>query len=320
MKNVLIIISILCFANAAYAQIKVVDSKTQEGIPYVAIAFDEKNGLYTNDVGEFELDQIVGDSIHLSSIGYKSKTVVLNSIKNKIIYLTPDEYQLAEIIISNKKIKGKTKKVKPIKHNDFLKSHRLLIGEEMAIYIPNNFDSNSDIELKSILIPIVTKTISFDKSLNGKKQRVKKLKFSGLYRISFYENDNGKPGKQFDYENCTIVINEKRTVVKLNLDDFDVELPKNGLFVGVQNLGETDENNNLISETPFILKETKKGVVKIVRPTKPYFPVHYNTSKHETFYRYIFGNDKKWKPFFKHGKVRKGEFHNVSLGYELTLY
>ncbi len=319
MKKAFILIFLIQISNLVFGQIRVVDSISNEGVPFVNIRFDKDNGVYTDDNGEFNLTDITKNNIFLSSIGYKNKTVDLKVIKNNIIYLSPDNYELDEVIISKKTKKAKTKKIKPIKHNDFLKSHRLIVGGELAVLILNNFNSN-DVELKSLLIPVITKTISFDNSMSGKVQRVKRLPFSALYKITFYENFGGEPGRQINYENITIVLNEKSTIANLNLEKYNINLPSEGVFIGILNLGKTDKNGKLVSTSPFEIRKGKNGMVKVVKPTKPYFPVYYKENKNKTFSRYTFEENKDWKIFYRHGKVKSGEHHYISVGYEVKIY
>jgi hypothetical protein len=319
MRHFLIFIFFLLAGKINCQQVIVKDSISKMHIPYVAITFGHDNGFYSNSEGMFELNDVIGDTLTLYSIGYKKKTILKKDITANTINLVEDELILEEVVISNKPKKFKTEKVKPERHNDFLDSHRLIIGDELAVYIPNHLDSK-DIEIKSLLIPIVNKTISFDKDMVGKKQRVKKLPFSALYKVCFYKNDSGKPGGKIEHKNITVILDEKSTLVELDVEKYNIELPLEGIFVSIINLGKVDENNKLISETPFQLKNSKNGLVKIAKPTKPFFPVCYSGKVHKTFYRYTFEENEDWKIFYKHKNVKQGEFHNISFGYELKIY
>lgn len=321
-RNIFIYISLFVIStNSVNAQIKIMDSVTHKAIPYATIKFNKDNGLYCDENGEFSIDEISNntDSLYISCLGYIEKKIELKSLQEGLIYLSPYTYELEEIVISNKTKKGTTKKIKPISHNDFLQAHMLYIGGELAIYIPNT-DSYENVELKKLFIPIVTKTISFEKEKESKKQQVKKISFSTLYKISFYENNNGKPGKRLEYENITTILNEKSTIAILDLEKYSISLPQEGFFVGILNLGPTNDKGQLIPTSPFLEKETDKGVVKVVKPIKPYFPVYYNKKNNETFFRYTFGNDDNWISFFKHGTKKEGEYHNIGIGYEIKIY
>ena len=319
MIRILFTFILFCFFSSILGQVKVLDSISKKPIPFVAVTFDDNNGLYTNQIGEFDLNVITKDTIVLYSLGYKQRTVSLKLLKDQTIYLVPINIALNEIVVSNKKKKSKSKKVKPIKHNDFLKSYGLLIGEEMAIYVPNN-QANYDNELKNILIPVVTKTISFEKSFVGKSQRIKKLPFSALFKISFYQNIEGIPGEKLYDEIITIKIDEKLKIASLDLENYDIEIPKEGFFVGMLNLGKTDINGKLISSSPFVYKKIKNKTKKVLIRTKPFFPIYFKEKSHKTYLRYTFSKNKVWKPLVMYGSMKKYKFHNISLGYEIKMY
>lgn len=319
MKKSMVILIIMLITFSTFGQIKVVDSISNKGVSFVAITFEKNNGLYTNEEGFFSLDEIKSEQISLSCLGYSSKTINLKSIIDNTIYLSPINFELTEVIITDKPRKSKIKKIKPNGHNDFMQSHRLGIGGELAMFIPNEYE-DKDIELKGLILPIVTKTISFDNSYEGKAQRLKELPFSTLYKISFYANENNKPGERYNYGNITVVLDEKTTEVDIDLESYNITLPKEGFFISLLNLGKADEDGKLIPITPFELIEVDNRMVKFSRPTKPYFPVYYEENKNKTFFRYSFNNDKNWITFYKHGKKKEGEHHNIGLGYELKIY
>lgn len=320
MRKFVIFIILLITSEQVKSQFKVVDSTTIKGIPYVAIKFDSNNGLYTNNKGVFSIKDITVDSIWLSSLGYKTRLIKLNELTNNVIYLSPKSYELKEVLISNKKIKSKKVKVKPQKHDKIQLSHWMMIGEEVAILLENNFNSN-DVDILNVSFPIINKTISFDKDMAGKTQRLSKLPFSTLFRITFYENFDGLPGEQINFQTITILIDEKSDIITLDLEKFDIRLPIEGLFVGILNLGSADEKGNLISSSPFVYKENSKGEnVKFIRPTKPFLPVHFYEQKHKTFTRYSFDDNQNWRYLQAKTKMKNEKYHNFSLGCEVVVY
>jgi len=307
--------------NFLYSQetIIVLDNNTKQPISFVAISFDNDNGFYTNSNGSFSLKEVKGEVLFLSCLGYKSKSIILDTIKDNIIYLEPDNIQLNEVILSNKKSKFKKKKIKSIKHNDFLNAQIISIGVEFASFLPNKY-SEKEVQIKKIIIPVVTKTISFSKDLIGKNQTVKKLPFSTIYKINIYENNNGLPGQELLYENITCLFNEKSNTFEIDIDKYNIYLPKEGLYVGLLNLGLADETGELIPTTPYIEKTNKDGVViKIGKSVKPYFPVNIIKDYSQTFFRETFDENKKWKILSKNN-LPKDKSHNINFGYELKIY
>lgn len=313
-------LTIILLFNISFSQdkITIVDQNTKAPISYVSIAFDKSdNGFFSDKKGTFKFEKLVGvNEIYISCLGYESKLLNINKI-NDIIFLKPKGIDLPEIIFSNKKSKLKTIKVKDKSHNNFLDGHMVAIGEELCYLIKTTKTST---QLKNITIPIITKTISFENKFNNKKQTVKKLHFSTLYKISFYSNDNGKPSDIVVNDEITTVLNQKRRKNSIDLEKYNIEIPKNGLFVGLKNLGPIDDNGKLISKTPYRIIITKNGNKKTLNITKPYFPVLKTESEVKTYHRQTFGVKKDWRQFYQYGGKKSNEIHNISLGYKIDFY
>ena len=311
--NLLLVISYnLCFTQTEI--VTILDKETHKLIPFVTVSFGENDGIYSDIEGKFSLELIVNDTIILSSIGYKTQTVLKNSIQTNTIYLQPTNVLLEEVIVSNKKKKFKLIKSKPINDKDFLNSYKNPIGSEIACLIPNNY-GDKDVQIKSILIPSYNKTMT--KEMN--KQVLKRHTFKTIYKITFLQNENGIPGDEIKTDFITLIFDEKTDTSKLNIEIQQIYLPKNGCFISLLNLGPADENGNLIPTSPFYEKQTSKGLMRFSKPIKPYFPINFDKNEIQTFVRHMFNEDKDWKPFYFR-KNRTSEFHNLSLGYELKVF
>ncbi|WP_299608828.1 carboxypeptidase-like regulatory domain-containing protein [uncultured Aquimarina sp.] len=88
---------------------KVVDKKTNQPIPYATIQIGENEGVVTNEEGSFNitLDDIQSkkiDSIYISSMGYATVGVSVQSITDSIIYIEPKAIELKSVFISNKNL------------------------------------------------------------------------------------------------------------------------------------------------------------------------------------------------------------------------
>ena len=192
------------------------------------------------------------------------------------------------------------------------------IGIEFASFLPNEFSDN-EVQLKTVIIPVVTKTISFNEDLIGKNQTVKKLPFSTKYKLKIYENNDGIPGRELLFENITFLLNEKSNNFEIDVEEYDIYIPKEGLYIGLLNLGQADENGKLIPASPYTEKMTENGIVKIANPVKPYFPINTVKDSKSTFFRQLFDNDTNWKLFSK-GNMNKNKPHNISFGYRIKIY
>ncbi len=84
---------------------RVVDIKTNEGIPYATVQFSEDRGIITNEEGRFSINLNSGikqqDSIYISSMGYKKTAVPFKASLDSIIYIEPKAIELNEVYLFN---------------------------------------------------------------------------------------------------------------------------------------------------------------------------------------------------------------------------
>lgn len=314
----------LCF-NLCLSQqkIKILDFKTNNPIPFVTVILDNNTGIYADESGDIELAFLKSDTIHLSCLGYENKEIVVKEIRDEKVYLLPTTTILNEVVVTNRKPNFKKVKVKESKHNNFMEGHMLIIGGELSCLIDNpNNEKNA--QLNSVTIPVITKTISFSKEDAGEKQLVNKIKFASKFKMTFYENDGGKPGTPiYTQSNIVFILSQENDAFKIDLSVYNIDLPSKGMFIGFVNLGPVDENDRLIQTEPFEIKEFKGKQIKVAKPTKPYFPVINKEYKPKTFYRFSFETTEttnEWEVFYKHGKKVDAEVHTIGIGYELGIY
>lgn len=106
MKLILKCLLVISTISFSYSESKsqsfgiVKDSVTNDPVPYVNIwLHGESIGTTTNENGEFSFkSNLNGRKVILSSIGYKTKEVVISS-KQEIIFLKPEIIQLKEVVI-----------------------------------------------------------------------------------------------------------------------------------------------------------------------------------------------------------------------------
>ncbi|WP_019668235.1 carboxypeptidase-like regulatory domain-containing protein [Eudoraea adriatica] len=84
---------------------RVVDIKTNEGIPYATVQFSEDRGIITNEEGRFSINLNSGikqqDSIYISSMGYKKTAVPFKASLDSVIYIEPKAIELNEVYLFN---------------------------------------------------------------------------------------------------------------------------------------------------------------------------------------------------------------------------
>ena len=85
---------------------KLIDSTTQNPIPFATIAIDDNTGVISNDNGEFNITinkKITSkDSLYINCLGYEEKSLSIEKFSDSIIYLNPKAIDLSEVFLTNK--------------------------------------------------------------------------------------------------------------------------------------------------------------------------------------------------------------------------
>ena len=110
MKNLFFQLSFLffCLSNltAQTTKGKVVDKKTLQPIPNVAIQASKKIGGFSDENGVFSFEVKNIKQLTFSCLGYETRTISIDSLKliNFIVKLVESENNLDEVVLSNQKI------------------------------------------------------------------------------------------------------------------------------------------------------------------------------------------------------------------------
>jgi len=87
---------------------KIIDQETLEPIPYVSIVLNDTNGGISNEEGDFSITIPIrtskNDSVYFSSIGYKTKAVLIQKTENITITLDPEVMELSNVYITGQKL------------------------------------------------------------------------------------------------------------------------------------------------------------------------------------------------------------------------
>jgi CarboxypepD_reg-like domain len=226
MKNIQLIIFTCFFSINLLSQStkdlkgKIIDSKTKEAIPYASVGLIGANeGISSDEKGAFSFTNVhVKDTLIVSCVGYINVKIAVSDFKS-VVELTP-------IIIELKTLTINPKKSKTIDINGFGKKN-------MGYDIGNNviklmqiaqFIENPDGKtwyLKEIKIGRRKKTYL------GKNQKTQ-------FKVRFYGVDSiGKPNSKDIFESL-IVKNEADRVIKINIENKKLVLPRNGLFIAIE--------------------------------------------------------------------------------------
>ncbi len=131
MKNLISISMITLFGAIAYCQVikgTIYHSETKTPLPYTAVYFTGTLvGTSSDEDGQFELDitKYKSSPLTIRAIGYQ--TFILDSLlDNKLykIYLTPDLFEIEEVLVETKNLEKKRKANLKLFRREFLGTSR----------------------------------------------------------------------------------------------------------------------------------------------------------------------------------------------------
>ena len=208
----------LLISTISFGQITIQDKETKEPVSFATISFGNGNGLLADDEGKFvftkELYRDI-DSLHITSIGYKELHLATENLAQTIL-LEPLANQLQEVIVQVKpKGKFKIRKLKPTVHEDYFKCWLPTIESEIAVFFPNKEKKTK--QITKLYLPVKTEAADWSKR---KRTNTKKRSFSTLFKVNFYENNEGFPGDVLSYEQVVFrVTQESEAVFELDIKD-----------------------------------------------------------------------------------------------------
>lgn len=263
---------------------KVLDIKTKTPLSYVNVMVENNYiGASSDKKGLFKLklnDSIKNGNIIFSAIGYKTIKLPFQYFKNsKEVFLTKDLIELDKVVIDSKY------NTEDIKLNVFKKKKCNLL-----------YSTNPFIKGKSLWIPYRKNEPTIEglyfpneltKSTYLKKVVVFMKSFTeeSVFRIHIYNIDkNGFPNKSIIN---TPIQKMKRGdhLLTINLKDYDIEMPKRGVFIGIELL--------LVKQNISYVKNQENEKAKLISPFLYYIPTPLSKNKSYIFYRFTKGSWKK---------------------------
>lgn len=228
-RKFLIAISLLVGCISFSQQYVVVNDSTKLPVPFVSYSLYNEGAIigggYSNEKGSISIKKEFS-KIVLSCIGYENSELIQNFIKNDTLLLKPVVYHLNEVVID-----PKAKKETALLGNYNTKLKSLLgaaTGMEICTYIENPYHEPKTIQ--SVLFKI----------RNHSKAKVG-------FKIHLYERDSltGEPKRELITQDIVIISEEsKKEKIEFNVRAYDLELPANGAFLGIEWLGNLDEESN----------------------------------------------------------------------------
>lgn len=309
MRIILVLILLTC--NLGNTQISITDSISNYPVSYATISFGNGNGIFADDEGQFTFTRKIYpdiDSLFISALGFKNLSIATKTIP-KQLYMQPEADELDEVLIGvklDRKFKKET--LKPYLDDDYYRCWLPTIESEIAVYFPKT--TTKDQKLSHVLFPIALESKDWKKR---KKSNSDKKPFSTLFKVKFYKNKNGLPGKVLTFETIVFRATEKNgDVFELNVDGYDIYVPENGFFVSLQALGYTDQNGKLLPNKKYKEIISKNGTVKIPTNFRPLLPFTDKIESPKTYIKRVFIEGNNWIKFQK-GNGFKSSLLNKNL-------
>lgn len=328
MKKLLLII-ITTFTTLVLSQekIQIIDAQTQIPISFATITFGEGLGGFTDEKGYFTFDK--KQSFSVSMLGYQTLSVSESDFRNNIA-LEVEPILIDEIVVSNKKGKQKIVRQKPYwKNSTWLDSYTPQIGNEIAVLIPN--DKKQNMILSKITIPVATNPMRiFDKNKNPFISR-DNFPYT-IIRIQFYKNENNSPKELLYFDRIVVnVHNSNEKFKEIDLENYGIDIPENGLFVGVEFIGVSDKNQKYVYMPNFRNAQRDGKTIKVAQHLNICIPIDQKSKKQASYIRYSDwnknGEKMKWQVFkeemflkLNKDRLKHKGTANIGLGYELKIY
>jgi len=319
-----ILFILLFIGQITFAQITIKDSITSYPVSYATISFGNGNGLFADDEGQFIFTEKLYpdiDSLFISALGFKDLNIATHNLPSELL-MQPEAHQLDAVMIGNKiDRKFKEEKLKPYLDDDYYNCWLPTIESEIAVYFPKT--TSQDQKLKTVLFPIALESKDWKKR---NKKNSEKKKFSTLFKVKFYANNEGIPGNVLT--NATIVFRateKEGDAYNLDVDDYNIYIPETGFFVSLQVLGYTNKEGKLLPNKKYkeIVSKTG-GVVKIPTNFRPLLPFTDEIESKNTFIKRVFLNENNWVKFDKgnglQSSLLKKDLFNYGIGLTYKTY
>lgn len=323
MKHILVFLFQFIFALNLSAQTKIIDKDTKFPVSYATISFGDGQGLFADDDGLFiftEKRYPDIDSLFITALGYKDLALSTKNLP-KTLEMTIEAAKLDEVLITAKiDRKFKTETIKPYLDDDYYKCWLPTIESEIAIFFPNGNDKLK--KITSIIFPFALESKDWKKR---KRANADKRKFSTLFKVKFYKNDNGFPGDVMTYTNIVFRVTEKNgDEFELDVAKHDLFIPDDGFFVSLQVLGYTDPNGKLLPNKKYKEIKSKNGIVKIPTNFRPLLPFTDEIDSYNTYIKRVFISGNSWVQFKKGNGIESSllrtNLNNYGVGINYNQY
>lgn len=203
------------FFGFSQNKLQLLNSQTSEPVSYANIWKENKIYATSDSLGYFNSVAPNNLKYKITAVGYNDKY-----IENMVgtIFLEPKINILEEVKIYSPKFLNVIQYSKA-KKDVFVGVNFDVTTSEFIKFIPNGSKNDKTLFLNSV---------SFYSSTTAKNRKINVV----LYSVG----QDGKPDKIINDENLICILKKGKTLNKIDLKNFKIVLPKNGIFVGIQHL------------------------------------------------------------------------------------
>jgi len=233
-KKTLLSLLYVVITNLLFCQHKlylhILDSITNEGIPFCDVLYGKNKGTITNDDGTLNLNlDHMPDSIIIYNLAYETKTVKINKDQsNYLIKLHSKKFYLNEVEVIAKKAKSIKLGIYKNRWYAGLNHER---GTHLALFIDN------EREKKGII-----------RNLQFYMCKKNTLNPTNTFRVHIYAVDTVTkgPGQELLPENIFANAKEGDEWVIVDVLKYNIEYPPEGFFIGYEVLSNNREDEGVL--------------------------------------------------------------------------
>jgi len=220
MKKILVI-TFLFSTSLCFGQLKsvIINSETKETIPYVNIWVEDENiGTTSNENGVFELEVIGSKIIIFSAIGFETKKILSDNVKD-VFELKPEVTLLDEVVITSKRER---------------EGKKLVIGKFNKSEVKYYFSSGSK---PWIIAKYFKYSEDYDKTpfLNKIKLLTNSKVENSKFNVRLYSiGEDDKPGSYIYDKNIIGIAKKGKKITEIDISDLNIEFPTEGFFIAIE--------------------------------------------------------------------------------------
>ncbi|WP_439879688.1 carboxypeptidase-like regulatory domain-containing protein [Pontibacter sp. MBLB2868] len=200
---------------------------THEGLPYASIGVQHTaTGTSADLQGSFKLQALLTDTLVISAVGFKTAYIAVAELK-PAIYLQSDTTALAEVVVRAKK-RRMSARVGNLKSETFLS----LGGAN---------------QYAMLLLPPSPIGGVLDEAFFALQPDTRKHgRWRTALRVRVYANKVGKPGLDLLPENVIVSVDKTTKKLVVDLSQYGISVPREGVFLGLDLLGYFDEEERFV--------------------------------------------------------------------------